>query len=267
MSMVALSNADLVLAALFLLVNGAISVVCGLRLELRLAIGALRVAAQVLALGFVLEFIFAQSSPWWSAAGALLMVAVAGHEIFRRYARAFADWSALGLAGAAMLSGGGVATLYVLVVLVAPVPWYAPRYLFPVLGLVLASTLTSSGLALQVLTENIERERGPIEARLAHGGTRIEAFAPLVARAMRAAVAPLLGTTSLAGIVLLPGFMAGQILAGSGPVEAARYHIAILFACAGAAGLGAIVAVLGGVLLLTDKRHRLRLDRLAPTNQ
>jgi hypothetical protein len=33
---------------------------------------------------------------------------------------------------------------------------------------------------------------------------------------------------------------------------------------AGASGLGALIAGFGGVLLLTDSRHRLRLDCLAP---
>jgi putative ABC transport system permease protein len=37
-----------------------------------------------------------------------------------------------------------------------------------------------------------------------------------------------------------------------------------MFLIAGATGLGATAAVLAGVLRLTDARHRLRLDRLAP---
>jgi putative ABC transport system permease protein len=38
----------------------------------------------------------------------------------------------------------------------------------------------------------------------------------------------------------------------------------IMFVLAGASGLGALIAAFGGVLLLTDSRHRLRLDCLAP---
>jgi putative ABC transport system permease protein len=83
-------------------------------------------------------------------------------------------------------------------------------------------------------------------------------------RAMRAALTPLLNTLSLAGIVTLPGLMAGQIVAGADPAEAAKYQIVVLLASTAAAGLGALVAALGGVLLLTDARHRLRLDRLTP---
>ena len=48
------------------------------------------------------------------------------------------------------------------------------------------------------------------------------------------------------------------------PLEAAKYQIVIMFVLAGAAGLGAFAPRFGGVLLLSDTRHRLRLDCLAP---
>jgi len=68
---------------------------------------------------------------------------------------------------------------------------------------------------------------------------------------------------SVSGIVSLPGMMTGQILAGANPAEAAKYQIMIMFVLTGASGLGAFAAAFGGVLLLTDARHRLRIDRLA----
>jgi putative ABC transport system permease protein len=130
--------------------------------------------------------------------------------------------------------------------------------------MVLGSTLTSVSLVLQTLAEGIERERGAIEARIAQGGTRFEAFAPLMRRAMRTAITPLLNIMSVAGMVTLPGMMTGQILAGADPVEAARYQIVLMFILAGAAGLGAFATAVGGVLMISDRRHRVRLDRLAP---
>ena len=82
-------------------------------------------------------------------------------------------------------------------------------------------------------------------------------------RAMRTAVTPLVNQMSVAGIVTLPGMMTGQILAGADPAEAAKYQIMIMLVLTGAAGLGALAATLGGCLMLSDGRHRLRLDRLA----
>ena len=75
---------------------------------------------------------------------------------------------------------------------------------------------------------------------------------------------PILNAMAAAGIVTLPGMMTGQILAGADPVEAAKYQIMIMFLIASATGLGAFCTGFGAVLLLTDHRHRLRLDRLSP---
>ena len=264
MSFVELSAADLGLAALLLLVNGLISLAFGLRLERSLAIAAIRMTVQLGAVGFVLAFVFAQTSPWWTALVALVMVAAAGFELMQRQERRFQDWWAYGLGNLTLLLVGGLATLYAVAVVIGPSPWYAPRYIIPILGMVLGNTLTAVSLALQTLTEGAERERAAIEARIALGAARFEAFSSVLRQSMRTAMTPLLNTMAIAGIVTLPGMMTGQIIAGADPAQAAKYQIMIMFVLSGAAGLGALLAGLGGVLLLTDKRHRLRLDRLAP---
>jgi putative ABC transport system permease protein len=262
MSTIELSGLDLVLAALLLVINGAISLAFGLRLETRLAIAAVRMAVQLAAVGFVLKFVFAQTSPLWTLLVALVMVTVAGYELVQSQERRFAGWWTYGLGNATLLLVGGLATLYAVAVVIGPQPWYAPRYVLPILGMVLGNTLTSVSLALQTLTEGAERERTAIEARIALGATRFEAFAAVSRRAIRTAMTPLLNTMSVAGIVALPGMMTGQILAGADPAEAAKYQIMIMFVLSGVSGLGALAAAFGGVLLLTDARHRLRLDRL-----
>jgi putative ABC transport system permease protein len=264
MSTVELSTLDLGLAALLLVINGAISLVFGLRLEASLAVAAVRMAAQLAAVGFILKVVFAQTQPLWTLIVVLVMVLVAGHELMQRQERRFVDrWWAYGLGNMTLLLVGGLATLYAVGVVIRPEPWYAPRYILPILGMVLGNTLTSCSLALQALTEGAVRERAAIEARIALGATRIEAFGTVLRRALNTAITPLLNVMSVAGIVSLPGMMTGQILAGANPAEAAKYQIMIMFVLTGASGLGAFAAAFGGVLLLTDARHRLRLDRLA----
>jgi putative ABC transport system permease protein len=264
MTLAALSPSDLALAAALLLVNGLISLAFGLRLERSLAIAALRMTVQLGAVGLVLAFVFEQTSPWWTLLVALVMVAVAGHEFMQRQERRFQDWWAYGLGNLTLLLVGGLATLYTVGLVIGPAAWHEPRYVVPIFGMVLGNTLTAASLALQTLTESAERERAAIEARIALGAPRFEAFAPILRRTMRTAMTPLLNSMAVAGIVTLPGMMTGQIMAGADPALAAKYQIMIMFVLAGASGLGALLAGLGGVLLLSDKRHRLRLDRLAP---
>ena len=263
MTLAALSPTDLALAAGLLLINGLISLAFGLRLERSLAVAALRMTVQVGAVGLLLAFVFEQTSPWWTLLAALAMVAVAGHELMQRQERRFQDWWAYGLGNLTLLLVGGLATLYAVGIVIGPAARHEPRYIIPILGMVLANTLTAASLALQTLTEGAERERAAIEARIALGATRLEAFATVLRRALRTAMTPLLNSMSLAGIVSLPGMMTGQILAGADPGEAAKYQIMIMFVLTGASGVGAFAATFGGVLLLTDSRHRLRLDRLA----
>ncbi len=43
-----------------------------------------------------------------------------------------------------------------------------------------------------------------------------------------------------------------------------KYQILIMFLLAGATGIGVLGAVFAAARRLTDDRHRLRLDRLAP---
>jgi putative ABC transport system permease protein len=45
-------------------------------------------------------------------------------------------------------------------------------------------------------------------------------------------------------------------------MEAAKYQLLVMFLIAGGTGLGSLAAVMGGVYRLSDRRHRLRLDRL-----
>jgi putative ABC transport system permease protein len=73
---------------------------------------------------------------------------------------------------------------------------------------------------------------------------------------------PIINSMAATGIVSLPGMMTGQILGGVLPAEAVKYQVLVMFLIAGGTGLGAVMAVLGGVYRLTDARHRLRLDRL-----
>lgn len=46
--------------------------------------------------------------------------------------------------------------------------------------------------------------------------------------------------------------------------DAVRYQILIMFLIAAGTGIGAMAAVTAASYRLTDSRHRLRLDRLAP---
>lgn len=264
MSAGAVTNLDIALAAVLLLVNGVISVAFRLGIERGLALAAVRMVVQIAAVGLVLSYVLAQTSLAWTALATLLMVLVAGQEFFWQHGlRGRMRWLAYGLGNATLLVVGGLATLYAAVLVADRAPWYAPQHFLPILGLMLGMTLTSIALALQSFTESAERDRAAIEARIALGAGRFAAFSGVLRSAVRAAATPLVATMAAAGIATFPSVMAGQMLAGVDPAEAARLQIVLVLVMSGAAGLGAIGACFASILLLTDSRHRLRLDRAA----
>lgn len=263
MTYVPLTPLDLILAAGLLLINAAISWFFRLRLEKSIAVAAVRMTVQLALVALVLKFIFAQTSPVWTALLALVMVLAAGLEVVSRQHRRIGGWGAWGFSTATLLFIGLTITGLGVGQIIGPEPWYAPRYVLPILGMVLGNTMTAMSLVLDTFSEAVSRDRGAIEARLALGAHRFEALSNELHVALRTGMLPILNSMATTGIVALPGMMTGQILAGVAPVDAAKYQVLIMFLIASATALGAFFAGVGAVLFLSDKRHRLRLDRLA----
>ena len=266
MNYVPLALSDLAIAAALVALNGAISIAYGLRLEKSLTIASIRMIVQLALVAVVLKFIFAQTSPLWTALFAVVMAAGAGAEIVMRQERRFKGWRALLLSSSPAFAAGLITTFIALAV-IQPSPWYAPRFLLPILGMIAGNAMSGVALVLDTATSSAARERQSIEARLALGASRYQAFEDILRRSLRTGLMPILNQMAAAGIVSLPGMMTGQILAGIDPVEAAKYQVMIMFLIAGATAIAVLAGGLSAVHLLTDERHRLRLDRLTKPNQ
>lgn len=262
MSYINLTFVDLAVASLLLLLNGGLSMVLNLGLERSLFINTLRMLVQLTAIGFVLKFIFAQSSPLWTFGLALIMVLFAGREILARQSHKYKGIAAFGLSTTMLLIVGFVCTFFAVGLLLQPEPVYAPRYVLPILGMILGNTMTGIALGMETLTSSLKTERHVVEQRLALGEPRFTALKDHMRRAMRTGMMPIINAMAASGIVSLPGMMTGQIIAGVDPVEATKYQVMIMFLIAGGTALGTTLGVLGMAHLLTDDRHRLRLNRL-----
>jgi putative ABC transport system permease protein len=262
MSYIQLSWPDLVAAAVLIVLNGALSWALRLGLERSIAIATLRMVVQLGAIGFVLKLIFEQTSPLLTGAMALVMVAVAGHEALARQERRVGGWMAYGIGSGMLFFVGLVATVYTMTVIIRPDPWYAPRYVLPILGMILGNVLTGVSLVFNTVTQTAKRDRAAIEARLALGESRFEATSGVAVHAVKTGLMPMLNAMAATGVVSLPGMMTGQILAGVDPIEAAKYQVMIMFVLSAATALGVMMAAVGGIWLITDARHRLRLAAL-----
>ena len=264
MTYIALDIADLAIGAILIVVNAGLSLWLGLGLTRQYLIAAARMVVQLALLGLVLKILFALVSPLFTGLAATVMIGFAGYEILARQERRLAGWWGYGLGTSCMLFAAGIVTLFALTAQIQADPWYHPRYALPLLGMILGNTMTGISLGLNNFAVTASRERAAVEAQLALGETRQIAFGPILRRATRTGLIPIINAMSAAGLVSLPGMMTGQILAGADPVDAIKYQILIMFLISGGTALGVVFAVQAAAARLSDSRHRLRLDRLGP---
>ncbi|TCT19141.1 ABC transporter permease [Thiobaca trueperi] len=262
MTLIHLGPWDLALASILVLLLAAMSWRLRLGIERRVLIAAARSTVQLMLVGLVLKVLFAQTSLPLIALMALVMLSAAGLEVMQRQKRRYRGPWGYGIGAFSMFLSSFTVTLLALTVIIGVDPWYQPQYLIPLLGMLLGNTMSGVAIALDSLTRQAWESRGRIEARLLAGGTWEEAIADIRREALRAGLIPIVNAMGTAGLVSLPGMMTGQILAGSPPLEAAKYQLLIMFLIASGTGLGSVAAVWIGSRRLFDERQRLRLDRL-----
>ncbi|MHC4939075.1 MAG: ABC transporter permease [Planctomycetota bacterium] len=264
MPTIPLSELELGLASLLVFALAATSALAGLGVARSILVAALRTVIQLSLVGLVLKALFGHVHPGWMALVALVMLTVAAREVVARQKRRFRGARAWGIGSLSMFVSSFAVTLFGLLAVVGPDPWYAPRYAIPLLGMMTGNTMNGIALGLNQLTQGTARARGAIEARLTLGATWQVAIADERKEAVRTGMIPMINAMAAAGLVSLPGMMTGQILAGNPPAEAVRYQILIMFMIAAGSGFGTMAAVGLGARMLFDERGRLRLDRLTP---
>ena len=260
--MISLSPTDLVMASALVALDAGVSIALRLRLHRQLLWAAARMVVQLIAVGFILRFIFALSNPLATLAVVLVMGAIATREIAARPVRKFKGLAGLTISGATVALATLVTAILALTTAIRPHPWYDPRYAVSLVGIILGSVLNAGSLTLDGVVGGVWRERTAIEARLGLGVAFRAATRPLQREAIRRGLLPIINQMSAAGLITLPGIMTGQIIAGMDPLEAVKYQILLMFLLAGASGVAALSIAELALRRLSDTRQRLRLDRL-----
>jgi putative ABC transport system permease protein len=139
---------------------------------------------------------------------------------------------------------GFIVTFSVTGVIVQVEPWYLPQYVIPLAGMVIGNSMTGVALALERVFADMDAREGEILALTALGATPWEAAHGSIRLALRAGLIPTINSMAAAGLVFIPGMMAGQILAGADPVTATGYQIVVMLMVAAATAMGSVVALL-----------------------
>lgn len=181
----------------------------------------IRMLSQLLVIGYVLVFLFRSDSPLVVSAVFLVMVTVASWIALRPLGnqRPRLYWVSV-----AAITVGSLPVLILATQVVINInPWYEPRYLIPLAGMIFANTMNSVSIAA---------ERYHAELGTGHE------FAQARQHAFQAAMNPLINSLLAVGLVSLPGMMTGQVLSGVSPLIAARYQILVMCMLFGASGIG-----------------------------
>lgn len=233
---------ELAIATVFVLVTAALSVAMSLKLEKDLAIATVRTYLQLMALGFILRWVFDNQTWWIVIALMFVMVTAAARVVLKRAPDAPAGvW---GSAALAMALTAFTVTFAVTALVVRVPVWYEARYVLPIAGMVIGNSMTGIALAVERVFSDMEGRKEEILALTALGATPWEAARPSVRTALTAGLMPTINSMAAAGVVFIPGMMTGQILAGADPLEATKYQIVVMLMISAATAIGAIVAVM-----------------------
>lgn len=184
----------------------------------------LRMLIQLLLIGYVLVYIFTADHPG-IIIGVLAVMLIAASWIAIRPVRL--KQPRVYVNALAAISVSGLVTLGLVSQFVIGVePWFSPRYVVPLAGMIFAGAMNAVSLAAERLQAEIEREISYPEAR------RI---------AFQASLIPIINTLFAVGLVALPGMMTGQILSGVSPMVAAKYQIVVMAMLFGVSGISSAI--------------------------
>lgn len=225
-----------------------------------MAVGAVRMVLQLTLLGIVLHWVFTQEGPWVVLGVALVMLATSAHTVGARQGRR--GWTLRAEAFLSLVAGVAVVMAVAIWLALRLEPWYAPRVVIPLLGMVLGNSVNAVALAVDRLEADLRAGRDQVELRLALGATARQAAHPALRAAVGAALTPVINGMMIAGIVAIPGMTTGQILAGADVGVALRYQILIYLGIAGTVGITTLLLLAIRLRRYFTPADQLRRDRL-----
>ena len=180
----------------------------------------IRMLIQLMIIGYFLTYIFLSND-------SLIVLIILTSMVF------IASWIALGTipkhrsrllqyAFISIMVGGGLTLLLVTQFVLKLDPWYMPRYMIPMAGMIFASSMNGVSLAAERLQAELERNINYDKAK---------------GIALKASLIPITNSLFAVGLVSLPGMMTGQILSGISPHVAVRYQIMVMCMIFSAVGL------------------------------
>lgn len=186
----------------------------------------LRMLVQLLAIGYFLNSIFASDSAQITLLILTIMLLFSSWIALDTVKPQRRQWFAKVALSLAIACG---LTLSIIVIAVLELtPWYEPRYIIPLGGMILANSMNSISLAAERFQSEMITNADALRARNI---------------AFNASLIPTINMLFAVGVVSLPGMMTGQILSGISPFIAARYQIMVMRMMFASSGISSAIFV------------------------
>ncbi|MEY9974518.1 putative ABC transport system permease protein [Lysinibacillus sp. RC46] len=226
---------SLSLTLIFVLIPLLLSKTLKLGLEKDTLIATIRSIIQLLAVGYILKFVFDAQSYIYIFLMVSLMVIVATLNA-RKKGKGIKGitWKiALTLIVVEFVTQG--------VLLGFDIVPATAQYIIPISGMMIGNSMVLSVLFLNRFTSEIASHQNEIELMLSLGGTPKQAIHRQLMNAIKASMIPTIESQKTIGLVQLPGMMSGQIIGGADPIQAVQFQLLIIFALLTAATLSSIM--------------------------
>jgi putative ABC transport system permease protein len=217
------SYLQLSIALIFVILPIVLSKTLHLGLERDTIIAVVRSIIQLLAVGYILKFVFDAEDLLYIVLMVTIMIAAATQNARKK---------GVSIKG---ITWKVAATLVVIEVLTQSIllgfnitPPTA-QYIIPISGMVIGNSMVLAILFLNRFTSEVETHQDETELILSLGGTPKQAIHTQLITSIKASMIPTIESQKTIGLVQLPGMMSGQIIAGADPMQAVQFQLLILF--------------------------------------
>lgn len=207
-----------------------------LKLEKETIISVIRAVIQLVAVGFVLEYIFGLQNPVFTTLLLLFMTFNAAYNATKRGEVIKGGF----IISFVSIATGTIVTLSILVL--SKTLSYEPNQMIPVGGMIISNSMIALGLCYKQLSSNFRNKRDEVETKLSLGADIYPSSIEIVRDSIKTGMLPTIDSAKTLGIVALPGMMTGLILAGAPPMEAIKYQIMVTFMMMSTTSISSVMA-------------------------
>ena len=183
-----------------------------------------RMLGQLIMMGYFLSYVFNSNSSTIVLCFLISMVLIASWIALKILNKKRINL--LKYAIIAISLGGGIVLFIVTQLILHLDPWYMPRFMIPLAGMIFSSAMNGVSLAAERLQAETDNGINYKDAKRA---------------AFKASLIPTINSLFAVGLVALPGMMTGQILSGTPPLTAASYQIMVMCMVFNSVGLASYI--------------------------